>query len=44
MSGEKGMLHYSETAKKEVRQEIAAGKSQNEISRKYGISRYAIQS
>ena len=38
------MLHYSEAMKEKVRQEIAAGKSQNEISRKYGISRYAIQS
>ena len=38
MSGKKGMLHYSEALKKQVRQ------SQNEVSRKYGISRYAIQS
>ena len=44
MTGKKGMLHYSEALKKQVRQEIAAGKSQNEVSRKYGISRYAIQS
>ena len=38
------MSHYSEELKEQVRQEIAAGKSQNEVSRKYGISRYAIQS
>ena len=38
------MLHYSEALKEEVRQEIAAGQSQNEVSCKYGISRYAIQS
>lgn len=44
MSGRKGMSHYSEVLKEQVRQEIAVGKSQNEVSRKYGISRYAIQS
>lgn len=30
--------------KERVRREINAGKSQKEISREYGISRYAIQS
>ena len=40
MSGKKGMLYYSEAMKKQIREEIAAGKSQNEVSRKYGISRY----
>ena len=44
MSGRKGMLHYSEELKEQIRQEISAGKSQNEVSRKYGISRYTVQS
>lgn len=34
MSCRKGMKHYSEAMKKQVRQEISAGKSQNEVSRK----------
>lgn len=44
MSGKKGMIHYSEELKEQIRQEIAAGRSQNEVSRKYGVSRYTIQS
>lgn len=44
MSGKKGMIHYSEALKEQIRQEIAAGRSQNEVSRKYGVSRYTIQS
>ena len=38
MSGKKGMVHYSEEMKEQVRKEIVAGKSQREVSRKYGIS------
>ena len=44
MSGRKGMRHYSEELKEEIRQEIAGGKSQNEVSCEYGISRYTVQS
>ena len=44
MSGRKGMRHYSEELKEQIRQEIAEGKSQNEVSREYGISRYTVQS
>ena len=44
MSGKKGMGHYSEEFKKMVRDENSRGISQMELSRKYGISRYAIQS
>lgn len=44
MSGKKGMIHYSEELKEQIRQEIAAGRSQNEVSRTYGVSRYTIQS
>ena len=44
MSGRKGMRHYSEGLKEQIRQEIAGGKSQNEVSREYGISRYTVQS
>ena len=38
------MKQYSEAVKKEVREQIAAGRSQREVSREYGISRYSIQS
>ena len=38
------MVHYSGEMKEQVRKEIVAGKSQREVSRKYGISRYTIQS
>ena len=44
MSGRKGMKQYPESIKEEIREQIAAGRSQKEISRKYGISRYSIQS
>lgn len=44
MSGKKGMAHYSEEMKEHIRREIKSGKSQCEVSRKYGISRYTIQS
>ena len=44
MSGRKGMRHYSEELKEQIRQEIAGGKSQNEVSREYRISRYTVQS
>ena len=44
MSGRKGMKQYSEAVKKEVREQIAAGRSQREVSQEYGISRYSIQS
>lgn len=44
MSGRKGMKAYPEEIKEKVRQEFKTGSSQQEISRKYGISRYSIQS
>ena len=44
MSGRKGMKQYPESIKEEIREQFAAGRSQKEISRKYGISRYSIQS
>ena len=44
MSGRKGMRHYSEELKQQIRQEVAGGKSQNEVSREYRISRYTVQS
>ena len=40
MSGRKGMKQYPAVIKEEVKKQIAAGRSQNEISREYGISRY----
>ena len=44
MSGRKGMKAYPEWIKEEVRQRIALGETQGEISRDTGISRYTIQS
>ena len=44
MSGKKGMTRYSEKIKEQVREEVQAGHSQREISRRYGISRYTVQS
>ena len=44
MSGRKGRRQYSEELKEQIRQEISGGKSQNEVSREYGISRYTVQS
>lgn len=38
------MHQYPESVKEEVREQIAAGRSQGEVSREYGISRYSIQS
>lgn len=38
------MKQYPAAIKEEVRKQIAAGRSQKEISREYGISRYSIQS
>ena len=44
MSGRKGMKQYPERIKREVIARIAAGESQNQLSRELGISRYSIQS
>lgn len=38
------MKQYPLAIKEKVRKQIAAGRSQKEISREYGISRYSIQS
>ena len=44
MSEKKGMPHYSEEVKEQARQAYQEGISITEVSRQYGISRYAIQS
>lgn len=44
MSGKKGMKKYPTTLRAVVAERINAGDSQRELSREYGISRYAIQS
>lgn len=44
MSGKKGMKKYPATLRAVVAERINAGDSQRELSREYGISRYAIQS
>ena len=44
MSGRKGMKKYPVGIREEVVARIRAGAGQRELSREYGISRYAIQS
>jgi transposase len=44
MSGKKGQKHYPKSIKDEVETKYKMGISVRELSRKYGISRYAIQS
>ena len=44
MSGKKGMKKYPLEIRETVANRIRAGESQRELSREYGISRYAIQS
>ena len=44
MSGKKGMRHYPESLKQQIREEYAQGSGQRFLSRKYGISKYSIAS
>ncbi|MPN39499.1 hypothetical protein SDC9_187027 [bioreactor metagenome] len=44
MSGRKGMTQYSEEVKKQIIRENKSGMSVQALSKRYGISRYAIQS
>lgn len=44
MSGIKGMKQYPEWMKNQVRERIAAGETQKQLSEELGISRYSIQS
>jgi transposase len=44
MSGNKGMKKYPIGIRETIVSRICAGESQRELSREYGISRYAIQS
>ena len=44
MSGKKGMIHYTKETKQRIRQEHDEGVSINELSRKYGVSRYSVHS
>ena len=43
MSGKKGMKRYDARIRAEIVARIQAGESQHALSRKYGISRWAIQ-
>ena len=42
MAGKKGMVHYSEEFKEQIRVEYRAGDSLNGLQRKYGVSRWSI--
>lgn len=44
MSGRKGMKHYSKEMKEQIVEENKNGVSVVALSKRYGISRYAIQS
>ena len=44
MSGRKGMKKYPAGIREEIIAKIRSGAGQRELSREYGISRYAIQS
>ena len=44
MSGKKGMKKYPTGIREEIVSKIRSGAGQHELSREYGISRYAIQS
>jgi transposase-like protein len=44
MSGKKGMKKYPLGVREAVVSRVRGGESQRELSREYGISRYAIQS
>ena len=44
MSDRKGMKQYPEWIKQQVRERIAAGETQKQLSKELGISRYSIQS
>ena len=44
MSGKKGLKHYPEGFKEQIRLEYENGASVSKLSREYSVSRYAIQS
>lgn len=44
MAGRKGMKHYPESFKLQIKQEYDAGASMKSLHRKYGISVYSIES
>lgn len=44
MSGKKGMKKYPAGIREAIVKELKEGRSQRELSLKYGVSRYAIQS
>lgn len=43
MAGKKGMKQYPVSMKAKIKEEHGQGRSVRELSREYGISRYAIQ-
>ena len=44
MGNRKGQKQYSKSIKEQIRKEYSEGASQSSLNKKYGISRYAIQS
>ena len=44
MSGKKGIKQYPKEFKEQIQLEYEQGSSLNSLSRKYGISRYSVQS
>ena len=44
MGNRKGQKQYSKSIKEQIRKEYSEGASQSSLNKKYGISRYTIQS
>ena len=44
MSGKKGMKHYSEEIKQQIKDEYSKGATQSSLARKYGVSKYSVAS
>lgn len=44
MAGKKGMKQYPEAIRQRIREEYKQGAGLRELSRKYGVSRYSVQS
>ena len=44
MANRKGVKHYPEELKRQIREEYESGSSMNSLSRKYGVSFYSVES
>ena len=44
MANRKGVKHYPEELKRQIREEYESGNTMKSLSQKYGVSRYSVQS